>query len=533
AVKLRRLAARKLNNDGLFGLQKRLSHLMEKGRQLVQDLGQAEAGVSWWDQLNVLWESPEEVLARELRAQVESVQGQLYELSEVVRRLVFESLSAYPPLAIHLRALEATAMLARLQPGSEDSLGPDGMRTSLAVTRNRNLALAALGRLRAAFRQAFPEVPLPRELLLERPPADTPLSRCLHQLESGNALELRERALDHALMLGALEDRLGAARKKVSPVDQLAFWSTSAAEAEVVDLQRRLSWHQGAFQHKSRGLLEAARHAGQQLLGLRLRDWTLATVQAVASIHTDGGSSSTPRACHVYNKDDALNCFETLKSVFGQYGLSEPYPRFLHRVATARPETFELVPDPLGGYPPLSPDRLAGLLAARLEGTDFAASRKLLETLIEKERRLAAETTEASAFISVWDTLNIFTVTPAEKRRNELQAERRRLSPEIARVQQHVDQLFAQAASVYPPAGLFFCIDQVAWAIRDITATCHRTSSKSSSGRTYSRYYCSLSGKARAQDVLRRWAAAMVSAFGVMPTYAGILEAWELERLER
>jgi hypothetical protein len=100
------------------------------------------------------------------------------------------------------------------------------------------------------------------------------------------------------------------------------------------------------------------------------------------------------------------------------------------------------------GWEPASGAQVIRAAAARLLKGDFAAMRGRAGELEQERTRLEAELAETKEGISLWDTINIFTVTPAEARRNELEAE-------LEQVGRELRQAHEGALSAFPPLTLY------------------------------------------------------------------------------
>ncbi len=523
---LRPLVARQLG-PAIFPLLKAQAEVAARVVKLEAELREVSSVISAFERINVLEKSPAEAREEELKLLLSSSRSELFRRSEEIREQAYRALSAFPPLGIYLRAMEAQSLLARVRIAHEETLGIQGKVVMAPVVAARHLVLAALRRLHEAFRRAFPAIKLPREYVSPPTPPAGPLKAFLEQVNRGHASRQRERALSHALMVASLQAEASKTRKLVSPVDQLAFWKSSEPQKRLLELNQRREWHEHALQEAERALVQATREAAHVLLGFRLRDAAQTLVEGVSRMHTDGGSSRQPKSCPVHNQEHCLRLYQALLAILNEYGLRGTYLDFLKQVAAAVPLDLEVKPDPVAGYPPVSPTQLAGMLAHRLQGTDFPAMVTNMHELIATEQRVAQELEQARSEVTVWDSLNIFTVSPAERRRDELARRRKLISPDIARLQKEIESLLGRAAESYPPAALYFSLPQVEWAIRAVRAQCHSSSRKSGS-RYYRVYRCVLSGKATADAVTQRWAAALIKTYGVLPTYHALLESWEL-----
>lgn len=528
AENLRPLVARELGPRYFSNLRRQavLNHAIAESESALEQLA---PNISVVDRINVLVKTVAEMREEELLKGLEAARKELDGLSEEAREMAYRALAAYPPLGIYLRAVEARAVLSHVRQGAEETLGPEGRLVMAPVQVHRHLVLVALKRLQEAFRRAFPALRLPRELLAPRASEEGPLRVFLEQVEAGSAPQLRERALNHALMLVAAQDEASRTSKLVSPVDRLSFWKSTGPKQRLEQLGRRQAYHRVALGQLETLLVQAAREAAHELLGFRLRDRAQTLVEGVSRIHTDQALKRRPDACPVHNQEHCLRLYEALLAVFADYGLKSSYQDFLAQVAAATPLDVVVEPDPVAGYPPTSATQLAGMLAFRLQGSHFSEKVARLQEFLKTERMLASDLEKAQSEVTVWDTLNIFTVSPAEKRRDELASARRRLSPEIATLQKEVERLLGRAAECYPPAALYFSLPQVDWAIREIKAQCQQVSRRSG-GRTYSGYQCTLKGKNVADQVVQRWAATLIGTYGVLPTYHALLEAWALAK---
>ncbi|HEY8380417.1 MAG TPA: hypothetical protein VIK91_28235, partial [Nannocystis sp.] len=445
---------------------------------------------------------------------------------------------AYPPLDFYHGVVEALGVAARLEVIKAQTIAETGEVVTRRSIAYRAPLLAALRRLQAVFATTFPGIPRPEELAhpagIAAPDLhDHPSARAfLLAAERSRLPQLRDELLAHAAMAGQTARELAEVAERISLLDRLVFWSDTPDERAEDELVARkelnLAWTEKAWND----LLAEARAVGCRVGPLAARDLAVTTAELIGKIHTDPGSSSFPKNCRVYGREEALAALQRLRELFLHfYGVPYPGSALLPRAAEAAPVAVTVDPDPIHGWRRLEPDELYGFFAHCLAPTKFGA---IYRRLAERQTELAGLRrvhSEVKEDISLWDRINIFTTTEAEAKRDALEDEMRGIRVDMATLNERMHSLFREALAAYPPALLASGIDAVIDAVESIRASCQSYTVTVGSGknrRTETRYRCVLHGKPEALDAMRRWCAEMVHIFGEQLTYPDLLEAFEL-----
>lgn len=537
---LERLLARSLAGGPWFETRRHAAALEGRRQVLAAELAEARAAVPLLEKVNVFSASPEEARRDDLQKELAQVEDELRGARGRERAELHGAFAVFPPLLVHQRLVELVGLLSALESGTETVLTPAGKRLEQKVIVPRPLLVAALGEVRAGFRSAFPGVPWPSEAARELagrelpapPPTEAWLAPAWRALDEGPARAARADALEHAGLAAHLQRAREAAAGRVSLVDRLVFWSDTADEARARALGEMIAWHRKVARGRWERLLALGAEAGQQVVAIRLRDLALQLAEAVGEIHTDSGSSSSPRSCSVYGREAALRLVSRLQEELGAaYGLSGDRESILAAVAACDPP--EGPQPPAGPFTPLRQEQVVPLLAGRLRGTGYASEHAALRALLREKQAAQFERTRAGELISWWDRINVFSSTPAEKREQEAGAELTRLGTDLTRRMQAVDRLFDQALAAYPPGRPFFALGGVRDAVGSIRGVCRSYSHSTGSGknrRTETRYRCELLGLSAARGAVEAWCGLLVRTFGRLPGKHELLVLWEQAR---
>lgn len=532
--------AERLLDNGFFAARYREDALASRCAELGSTATAAGAAVGFWDRINVLSASTDELVRDEAKAAIKAAQEELRQLVDRQQRLLHDAMRAYPPLDFYHGVVEALGLVSLLKADREPVLSVRGTIEKRAVIVPRALLLAAIRRLQDAFAATFPGVPAPRELA-HRSAGESPrlqghaaAAAFMERAEASTRLRaLRDEALVHAGMIGQLGRELAEVEGQISLVDRLVFWSDTDAEKAAKTLARRAEANVAWTWELWEKMLAQARAIGAGIGPIVMRDWALVVITRIAAIHTDSGSSSFPRGCEVYKREEAIASIEGLRGVFAKiYGVVGGVSELMVATMNARPAEPAVLEDPIQGYAPMGGDSLHGLLARRLEGTAFRTLYQEVSQQLGTLHRASDERATVEGEISVWDRLNVFSTTQAEARRNELKAQIGDLRGGLAQQRAQLGAVFWAALREYPPALLRAELDAVCEAVEDIRAVCHSYTVTTGSGnnrRTETRYRCELLGHEAAVTAMTQWSVLMVKVFGEQLTYHELLEAVELE----
>lgn len=193
------LIAARVLAGAYFAEQERAWELTSRRNRLDQELEAASAGVSLLDKMNPFSFSPSEVKRNELARTLATTQEELRACRDLGRKHLEDALAAYPPLGLYQMAQEALAVAEISEPERETTLTAGGRVQDVPADGARVLVLAALARLRDAFRAAFPDTPFPGELdgVAREAPQDPIVRAYLGEISRSGAAAVRERALDH------------------------------------------------------------------------------------------------------------------------------------------------------------------------------------------------------------------------------------------------------------------------------------------------------------------------------------------------
>lgn len=538
-VALGRVAEQLLGN-GFFAARYREDLLLRRCAELVAQRDAADEAIGLWDRINVLSESPDELIVVTVGSEHKTAEAELRQVVERQHRLLHAAMRAYPPLDFYHGVVEALGIAELLATAKEPVITANGTVVHRSVVAPRALLLAAVRRLQAVFAATFPGVPSPQELRQGASAAapglygDPRAAAFVARAGASQRLQaLRDEALAHAGMVGQLGRELAEVKGRISVIDRLVFWSDTDAEQAERALAGRSEANAAWAGRLWQQMLTEARQIGATIGPLAARDWAVAVAAAIAAIHTDSGSSSFPKNCQVYQREGALAAIASLRSVFERiYGVRGGLPELMAATVAASPVAHVVYEDPIQGYAPLGPEALHQLLAARVAGTDFAALHHETGRRQGSLRRADQAREEVEGDISLWDRINVFKTTEAEAQRDALKQQIGGLAGELELLRGRLEGQFWEALQGYPPALIAAELTAVVEAVDDIRAVCRSYTVTVGSGKnrtTQTRYKCELVGLDLAINAFTRWSARMVQGFGEQLGYHELLEAIELE----
>ncbi|HEY0134693.1 MAG TPA: hypothetical protein VGB85_11450, partial [Nannocystis sp.] len=402
--------AERLLDNGFFAARYREDELARRCADLQSAATAANAAVGFWDRINVLSLSPDELVRDEARAAIKAAQEELRQIVDRQQRLLHDAMRAYPPLDFYHGLVEALGIVELLKADREPVLSAKGTIERRAVIVPRALLLAAIRRLQDSFAATFPGVPAPRELA-NRSAGESPRLRgyasataFMERAAASKRLQaLRDEALVHAGMIGQLGRELAEVEGQISLVDRLVFWSDTDAEKAAKMLARRAEANVAWTWELWEKMLAEARAIGAGIGPIVTRDWALVVIARIAAIHTDSGSSSFPKDCQVYKREEAIESINGLRGVFHKiYGVVGGVSELMVAALDARPADPAVLEDPIHGYAPLGAAELHGLLARRLEGTAFRGLYQEVSQRLGTLHQASEERASVEGEISMW-----------------------------------------------------------------------------------------------------------------------------------
>lgn len=548
-------AAKSLESETLTQAQAAVAKEGWDHKTVADRLAEARERVTLVDQIHPGQSAAERAVAQ-LERDLEREYGEFVAANESLHLVLDHAVAAYPPMGIYLAALAAAGALRSAKPPSEPGVAMTGELGSRPGFAHRAVLLATLVQLRAAVDQAFPGLtehvashPLARGRPVtagpyrqaaatedEQAAPISPDEALLDGLEERGLRAVVQRGVAHAGMLGSVKRLSRQVSGNIGWSDRLALWTESDAKYAEARLQEREAWHETMYQWVShqcvRVVDQAAWSSPRHALGIGV----VAAHQSLAAIRTRDGRSSSPIQCPAKGQQDALQALEyvrgCLEAGFGPRGdwdvLVQAVVAHLRRPA---------VPSPVRPGSPsrvLSWDEIVVAVAEALRPHGFVP---LYERLVAQRAdydRIAGEAQQARSAVGFWDKINIFTDTPAEKRRDELDERARQLHGAIQQVGHVADNMLNRGLEVYPPALVYYRLFTAIAAVRAIRAVRHTGTTTTKVGNTTIRnryYYCRLYGKEDAMRTLAWWTRGMAACFGVIASPSELLERWVAREL--
>jgi hypothetical protein len=489
------LVAKRLLEGEFFAAQEEQQSAQQAYEAAARAAAEASTRIPLLERLNVFSEGPAQIALSERQEELTKAEEALRRAFERSQALLHDALGGYPPLSIHQRALEARGVAELLRVERVPTLSPDGRRRDEEVVVPRALVVAALRRLIHAFAEAFPGVPLPLSLAQERSaigahrrsPREHLERAVFTALEEGWALDLRERALEHAALLGMTTRELASQQ---APGGWLGRLGTASSES----LEGRRAWHEVAATDCWRHVLLHTRRQCETLAPLAARDLVLRASGALTEVRTEVGEFTSPRACPLQGLPAVRSALSAVERALGShYDLSGAPFELLREIATAAPGQSEEIPSE--PFEPLS--RLQ--LVARLAGWFPSGLADRLAPLgqVEDEEWLTAIDSESPE---------------VGERTQELRA----LATEL--------DLALQAA--YPPARLYFELARVVRRVNAIQTECAPRRVEIN-GQLETRYGCELVNQGPAVEAMEALGRLLHETYGELPDAHELLLAWE------
>ena len=545
-------AARALASEAFNQAQAAVAKEASDHQQVAQHLEAAREQVSTFDRLSP-GKGPAEQAVSALEKALESEYGEYVAAVETFHLLIEHAVTAFPPMGVYFAALGASGAIRSADPVAEGGITPDGGLGTRPGFAARAMILATLIPLRNALDEAFPGLghlvstrssrrsgPHDAGPYREAPPSESdqaavkavsPDDAVLDSLEGHGLRPVVMRGVSHASMLGSVARAFKGISGKIGWSDRLAVWSQSEDKFAEARLRERETWHRTMFHwvcSQGTHIVDGAcRQSPRHALGLGL----VAAHQAWSRISTQEGTSSSPMTCPAYGKREMLNALDYARSCiehgFGPRGdrdyLVQAIVAHLHRAPVASP-VHRGAPARVLGW-----EEIVAAIAESLRPHGFLPLHQRVTALRSEYAHLSHDALRARAAVSLWDKLNVFTDTPAEKLRDELQARTQQTFQALQRDESQANSLLNHALWVYPPAAIYYEVFRVVDAASAIQAVRHRGTSTSKVGnttvtRTY--YYCRLHGKEAAGQALQQWTRNVIHCFGYIPSPSELMARW-------
>lgn len=498
-ARLAPLVAKRLLEGEFFSAQAEQRVTQEAYDAAARAAAEASTRVPLLERLNVFSEGPAQIALSERQEELAAAEEALRRAFERSQAHLHDALGGFPPLQVHQRALEARGVAELLRVERVPTLSPEGRRREEEVVVPRALVVAALRRLIDAFGEAFPGVPLPLSVAQERSaigarrrsPREHLERAVFTALEEGWAEDLRERALEHAALLGMTTRELASQQ---APGGWLGRLGTTATDS----LEQRRTWHEVAATDSWRQLLLHTRRQCETLAPLAARDLVLRASRALTEVRTEAGEFKEVRACPLHGLPAVRSALGAVERALGShYDLAGSPFELLREIASAASSLGEGQSEeiPSAPFEPLTRPQLV----ARLAGW-FPSG------LSERLAPLGA--VEAEEWVAACD--------PSEPDPSQRTHALRELAQEL--------DLALQAA--YPPARLYFELARVLRRVNAIQTECSPRRVEIS-GRSETRYACELVHQGPAIEAMQELGRLLHETYGELPDAHELLLVWE------
>lgn len=412
----------------------------------------------------------------------------------------------------HLLPLAALSSLLELTLPQREPIW-DGFRETLLY---RPVLVALVGRVMSNFRQDEPANAFPIEIISEwilREHPELRLPDLASNLRDLYPVEGSDGMVDEIVpmleKMAGIRLALNLNKKGISLLDRAVFWSDTPQEAR----EKRLRAEDTSLREEVAtvwlDLERRVRAPRRDRWEFYAVDQALNVREAVRGVHTISKESSwSINECPLLSQEPAIWQTQALVNEVAQrYGTVWHQKRLMEEALAAgegsdsSPLTYD--GDGFVGYPQL-PQALGRALA---EGGTARRQREWLDA----SDRLGEHTRtahEASAKVSLWDRVNVFTETSAEAAEKDAQAAAHYAKRDVDRLKEDIDMQFDLALrKVHQPALVAMVAVELKAAVENIRAVpTSRTVRKGDSTKTI--YYCTLRGTDEAGEVLVRLLAA-------------------------
>jgi len=285
--------------------------------------------------------------------------------------------------------------------------------------------------------------------------------------------------LDH---LRQLEDTLASLRRQLAEVegriplwDKLIFWSDTADEAERNELQAEITRRRDELATHNKTYHGSLEQVGRSFppfsLGVRL-------AKCLQLIHENVQVESGlfPFSSQVIDIVEVTRLLESLGEQIKSYYFSDfDQELLLRRIATkedcqreARSFHEESFLNDYSGYSPIDTEDLIPLVAQKLLDEVFFDSSRQLAKQLEEHQELSIALKKAKGQVPLLDKLNIFSDSPAEKLRDDLEKDFVRSAHRLQQSTEELQLHITESLKAYPPMGLYQAVGSVLAVLRSL-----------------------------------------------------------------
>jgi hypothetical protein len=516
-------------------------------------LERARSALSLVDQLG--W-SPNQERVVQYKAALNKEENDLVAASESLLHAVTSAVGCYPPLAIHLAARAAAAVLRAGLTRNESVLAPHGAIMWSAAADRRAFFLASLIELRRAADAAFPGlVALVRGRELdeaarairqgpyrrggssddaqETETARTAEQAFFEELERRGLRSRVTRAVAHGTLLGSLDAAVAGAEQRIGIFEKLAFWSDSERERQHAQLEARQRWHREMVEALGYECIHLVDQAGETQPLLMLQRLVIYAQLTLLEVDTTSGDHSSTISCPALGKERALEAIDALLAYLSRhYG---PVGDRDHIVGDVVERLRHTPPAPPPTNMPLNHAQIVDALAARLSATPFAALVDRVHNARQQYAHAVHTAQAASARITLWDSLNCLSDSPAETMHQQYSREAQLLWSSMGQDIVQVNALLDQALQCYPPGAAYYALLRVRGRVEAIHGRLAQRTTTQRIGEsmvTHTHYYCVLEGKTEAVQDLRHFTMGLIRTVGTAPSASELLERWVARELD-
>ena len=367
-------------------------------------------------------------------------------------------------------------------------------------------------------------------------PALSSEGELFENLDKAAVFRTLDQSLMHASVLGRLKLAEHKAKARVKVVDILNVFQQSPEQQAQVGLSERRSWHAEVLLTLTAAAPGYVHQHARHYLPLELHrivcglhDAAIALRARLVDYSPHSFGLSHPKAT-VDFLGTLHNALSVLSNTLGRRtGLSGSAIQLADRVAAALragdggspfPRTFNL----------LHYDRLVRCLAFTFRsqsGTRFAEQVERYGALIAYAQQNASRSQQADAEVSLFDRINVFTDSPAERERDHTAAASKQQLWEAQQLFSSIHQELDVALRAYPPGRAFFSIAAMRIAAERIHAVAVNTSAMGS----HRNWRAVLVGREQFLSAFYQWNFETMRDFCAMVSPAQVLERYTLRSL--
>ncbi len=343
-----------------------------------------------------------------------------------------------------------------------------------------------------------------------------------------------DQAQSHAGALGGLRDASKKAKQRVGVLERVNAFSKSEREEARDGIEARRSWHSEVLRACATSAADIAfGNAGGffQIDAYRALDRTHQITGALrAELVNEIVLELNEPPTKVLGLVELMATLDRVTAVVGRAtGLSGSKMMFANQVAARLAEPARA--NPFRGQKRLLPGELVARGVAETlrerSGSHFIQLMHEYTTMIGMHTQQVQRSESARRAVTDWDTLNIFTKSPAEQERDNARAQ---ADQSITRAQQSFRRIHAElsvALNEYPPGAVFYGLSEV----RIVAEQIHSRARRASFGSRNRNWEVFLVGREQFLGALQHWTAGLMQVFGVLWSPGEILERYAMRNL--